>query len=426
MIHICEPQCKNGSHESFNSGFLHGLWKEYSEISFYAEKTHIQYIKAYLQLRGSQSLDNILYKEIQFPATIYDSGRILFYNRIFKNILNKTSKNDKILFLSITPLALFILHFLGKKRKDITFNVVLHGGIEELTSILLPKLEPYLSKPKERGQTKQIARKSFWARISSMPKKLFAFKKKNEKRFIKTNVAIFNSIFNYRNFFSKNRDLSSFNFIVMSKHIMKNLDIENKTFKKKLCYLPCIFPQKKSSVVNDYPKFAIFGYGADNGFFEDFLEQLDILNPSKNYEVRLISTRGYSGIAKYKNITLNKNSFVPRPEYEKMAEDIDYFLNFYDPSQYRLSCSGSVIEAVMYRKPVIYLGNESYDSFNSLAGPIGIRAGTIENFAAIIFNIIETWPQELQNILKFKENIENVIEIIDISKQLKNDKLILA
>ena len=431
MIYVCEPQCKQGSHESFNSGFLHGLYEVYNDVCFYAEKTHIQYIKSYLNLRNSQCVNNIVYREITFPNNIYSFRQLIFYKKIFKSILNQISENDKMLLLSANPMILFLLCSLSKKDKykNIVFNIVLHGGIEEeLAPYILPKCETI-------NNNRNIKKSGVLNKLSRISEKsviyLFKYSVKTIWQFfrhsiIKPYITLYKALYNHRSFFSESRDLSSFNFIVLSKHILDNLHIDNKTFKMKLCYLPCIFPPKTTDTVNDYPKFAIFGYGVDNGLFEDFLDQLDKLNPSKRYEIRLVSMRGYSGIGKYRNITFNNNGFIPRQEYEKMAEDIDYFINFYDPSQYRLSCSGSIIESIMYRKPVIYIGNECYDSFNSLAGPIGIMAGSTQNFASIVFNIIENWPEELQRINEFKRNIEDVIQIIDISTQLKNDKSIIA
>jgi len=423
MIYVCEPQCKSGSHESFNSGFLHGLGEIYNDIYFYAEKTHIIYIKSYLSLRNSSCIKKINYKEITFLNNINDFRQLFFYYKIFNNIFKRITENDKILFLSTNPMALFILNKLVKKQKykNIILNIVLHGGIEELIPIqknnLLAntRLNIISSKPLEKNN-----------KVIYFIKKIYRFVRYRIKAILlETYNSLNHAFFNYKSFFSNKRDLSSFNFIVLSKHILNNLHINNSTFKMKLCFLPCIFPLNPVEIKNDYPKLAIFGYGTGNGLFEEFLEKLDNLNPSKKYEIRLISTRSYQGIERYKNITLNRSNFIPRIEYEKLAEDIDFFINFYDPSQYRISCPGSILEAIMYRKPVIYIGNECFDSYNSLAGPIGIRAGSTENFALIVFDIIEKWPFERERIYKFKENIEKVINIIDFTTQLKNDSSII-
>ena len=443
MIYVCEPQCKKGSHESFNSGFLHGLKAIDNEICFYAEKTHLQYIKSYLLLRG-QNTEHIIYNKINFPDNIYNFMQIFSYYKIFSNILNQVSKDDKLLFLSITPMALFVLYNLQKKQKykNIIFNIVLHGEIEEL----YPKVSlETLTVENQDENIKNHTQKSIslLQRISGKPinylikrtiKGTWHFLYRSINNIINNTMSntvksldkLNKTIFTYKSFLSNNKDLSSFNFIVLSKHILNNLHIDNTTFKMKLCYLPCIFPSITIKIINDYPKFAIFGYGTDNGLFEKFLEQLNILNPSKKYEIRLISVRRYPDIDKYMNITFNEKDFIPRHEYEKLAEDIDYFLNFYDSSQYKLSCSGSIIEAIMHRKPVIYIGNECYDSFNSLAGPIGIRAGNAKNFAEIVFDIIENWPCDLRRINEFKKNIEDVTNIINLTTQLKNDKSIIA
>jgi hypothetical protein len=239
--------------------------------------------------------------------------------------------------------------------------------------------------------------------------------------------AITNIFFaDYKVFLEKN-DLSSFNFIVLSKHIQKNLPryIKNQNFKTSLIYLPCIFPQIISQETNSYPKFAIFGYGTDNGLFEQFLDRLKVASPTKKYEIRVISMRHYrcpEGL----NVTfVGKGDFIQRCEMEKCAEDIDFFLNFYGPDTYRLSCSGSIIEAIMYDKPVIYLRNECYDSFNSITGPIGFRAEDVYSFSQIVYHIIESWPSTLEKITEFKNNIKDVKEIIDITNQLKVNPLLI-
>ena len=432
MIHVCEPQCKKGSHENFNSGFLYGLREKYGELTFYAENTHIQHIKYFFELRKIDYRKNISYININLLDNIYDFRQLIYYRKIFYNIIRKFSKNDKIIFLSINPMALFALFNISnkKKYKNIKFNIVLHGGIEDLYTHS-KKVKPNKNNSNTSNYEKEnfflffyLLIKYIWRIFRYSIPKFFSYTIPNKIYNYLNNLNKF--LYNHKSFFKKNKDLSSFNFIVLSKHILNNLRIENITFRMKLLFLPCIFFPIINQNNNDYPKFALFGYGTDNGLFEEFLEELENLKPTKNYEIRLISSRGYSGIEKCNNLTQPIKTYIPRQEMEIMSEDIDYFLNFYDKYQYRLSCSGSIIESIMLRKPVIYIGNENYDSYNNLSGPIGIRTGNTQNFAKIVFNIIENWPSDQKNISIYKLNIEKVIKIIDINNQLKNNSNIFV
>jgi hypothetical protein len=429
MIYVYDLFCRDGSHESCNSGFIYGL-KNISDVTFFADRTHIQAIKEYFQLRNVDVPYNLTFKKINVPK--YKNIKFYFiYNRFLRFILDEiVEKNEnKLLFLTSNPFLLHMLLNLSRTRKykKIIFNIVLHGELEQLVSKpsnnYSKKITP---EKKDRQVTLQKVLRIIKRCITGHYLIMFlrSLDKISDSIFERITKILIGDL---KTFFSQKNNLSAFNFIVLSKYIYENLPkyIKNSTVKMNWVYLPCIFPKWISRVENKYPKFAIFGYGSDNGLFEQLLSELAFLSPSKKYEIRLISMRNYD-THQYKNVTSIGGEFIPREKMEKYAEDIDYFLNFYDKEDYMVSCSGSIVEAIMLKKPVIYLGNDCYDSFNALMGPIGIKTRNINLFAKMVFDIIENWPCNIKNIMEFKKNIKDVQNLIDIRNRLRSDSNIIA
>src|SRR5471030_3209596 len=105
MIVICEPICREFSHEKVNSGFIYGLRLAFPNetLRFYADSSHISAIKTILAHDGI-IVENIEFVSIKFKDSSSLSGALKYYF-LFKKIFHelKTVKTDKIFFLSYSP-----------------------------------------------------------------------------------------------------------------------------------------------------------------------------------------------------------------------------------------------------------------------------------------------------------------------------------
>ena len=58
-----------------------------------------------------------------------------------------------------------------------------------------------------------------------------------------------------------------------------------------------------------------------------------------------------------------------------------------------MSCSGSIIEAHQYGKPILYLENPCIDAFNPKECPIGIATKDIEVMAQVLADIVNNYQR---------------------------------
>src|SRR5690606_8586265 len=99
---------------------------------------------------------------------------------------------------------------------------------------------------------------------------------------------------------------------------------------------------------------------------------------------------------------------LTRQYMEELAEDIDVFLIMYGSNRYRLSCSGAILEALSYRKPIIHLGNECIDFFNQRNCPIGFRCNNINEFVDVMEDLIINYSDRKAVLSDFRDNIDEL------------------
>ena len=105
---------------------------------------------------------------------------------------------------------------------------------------------------------------------------------------------------------------------------------------------------------------------------------------------------------------------------EELAQDIDAFLILYEPHRYRLSCSGSIVEALSMHKPIFYLENECIRAFDHIPDvPLGISAPNVSQLAEHMSRFIENYPTHQSELLQFREYIEHVRQAVDITHRLE-------
>lgn len=409
MIIICEPQCKNISHEKFNCGYIYGLHLAYphEKIRFYADISHIKAIKS-MFTHDHIIVDNIEYIPITYRDLTSILG-ILAYYSLFKKLFSDVIKNgaDKIFFLSFSPTILFTIKKLKQSPKfqKMKFTFVLHGDFENIVEkgerpagIPLP-LKNLKTKRKKRSLTLPHDISSIIIRsikgifiqmrsILDKPWQCIVTKEFTTKKMLLWNHS------------------PDFKYIANSPHIMVNAAnyIDVKELNMYTVLLPTIFVKPLPQPHNNYVKFAIFGYG-NSLMLYNVLSLLSQKRIKKTYEIRVISMddRGTEG---FPNITcIGHGKVLERVEMERYVPDIDMFLILYDISQYRLGCSGSILESLSYMKPVLHFDNDCINTFNTQDNPIGICCNNLEEFVDKMEEIIENYENYIPKFQTFRENI---------------------
>jgi hypothetical protein len=96
---------------------------------------------------------------------------------------------------------------------------------------------------------------------------------------------------------------------------------------------------------------------------------------------------------------------LPRAEMERHAADVDAFLILYDRSRYRLSCSGSIFEALSYGKPVFHIGNPCVAAFDAPDRPIGFCDADLEAVARRVIAMADDYAAARAALAERRQNI---------------------
>lgn len=404
MIIVCEPQCKSFSHEKVNSGFLYMLSLAYPEdkIRFYAHQTHINSIISILN-HDKVEINNIEYIPIKFVTSFSKLG-MLYYSFLFSIIFKKASQSnvEKILFLSITAPMLNVIKELKRKAvfSKLKFSFVLHGDFENIADDKAPlKSEPEILK--RHTFLEKIKR----IKILEVPKKIIARVNIYFDRYLGNKRRRFGEKFPIKKslLLEHNND---YKYISLSPHIINNASkyIDVNKLNIKSVFFPTVYSEIGNKPVNKFAKFAVFGYG-NPSMLQEILIGLTKRKVATKYEIRLISMdiRGMEG---FEMITCpSKGKPLTREQMEYYAKDIDFFLILYNEKTYRLSCSGTIIEAFSYSKPIIHFKNDCIDYFNTSNNPVGISCNNVDEFVSKIEYIANNYDSFLINIDQFRNNI---------------------
>jgi hypothetical protein len=429
VIVICEPQCKEFSHEKFNSGFIYGLRLAFPQekIKLYADITHIQAIKDIL-LNDKVSIGDIEYVPIEFGNPFNLAG-IMGYYLLLKKLFSDTllAGTDKIFFLSFNSIMLFLIKWLKQNSQfsKIKFTFVLHGDFENIADDVayVPSLPPIPSLP-----TQTLAARIHHTKLADIPGKalhLIRILLINYYRRMTNNFQKNIQLLLYRAFPLKRMLLwkhsDDFKYIVLSPHILINaakyIEVDRLNFHTVV--LPTVFAAPLPLPDNQYPKFAVFGYGNSLMMYQ-ILIRLAQKKIEKPYEIRIIGMDN-RGTAGFENITApSQGKTLSRAEMEKYVMDIDTFLMLYQKDRHRLGCSGSILEALSYMKPVLHFDNDCINTFNTKNRPIGICSNTIDEYVDEMVNIITNYPPYVEKCRLFRANILKLRNEISIESSTAN------
>ena len=375
---ICDFVCQGGSHETFNAAIIYALSQIYNnwDICLFAHESLIQNLQVYWKNKNIL-LRNVTFESIPVQNTGSEKKRTDIFDVIVNRIENFFEKNDKI---CVYVTAFLPLHYFRLLTRNWFICYTFHGGLETLLT------------PVRSGFSFSVLRYCISHPVKAVSSFIEAMW---EKKLLHK--------YNYKRIFDCN-NLSHFSFIVLSKGILSNLDSILRLPSNLYCIEhPVIYSNSFTRRYNGFPVFAIFGYGANNNLFVDLARLLK--SCESPYELRNIGMRTYLDDSKNPNVNQINRGFLSREEMEMYAEDVDFFLNFYTSDMYRLTCSGSIVEAISYEKPVIYISNDCYNSFNE-GYSFGIECNDVVAMSEIISTIIDNWS--IYKETEYKTLVENV------------------
>ena len=406
MIVVCEPMLKSFSHEKFNEGFLYVVNEIYSydEILFLSHNSHWKI------LEKSLKNNNVNLSRIQFEnINISTNSTLSILNNLFLIFKLKKLRAKKVLFLSTPKSLLFCLKHLI--LIDIKMFFVLHGNLEELRDVTDSQNKYYNIPHNFSSVLNKINFKTIYHRIKTFINTL------DPLTHILKRVAT-------KALLEKNHD-SNFNYLVISEHIFNNL--KNKIDRTFLNINYINYPQLSGDIKkqrnNNYPKFAIFGYGNSKIFYNLNLI-LKELNIKSSFEIRIIGMDN-RGSKMFRWVTSPSNGrTLSRDEMDDLIKDIDFNLILYPKGTYSLSCSASIIEAIHYCQPIIHLENSCISHYNK-DDSIGYECSDLQSMALKIREIVLNYKQELNNIKHFNDNLIKYKEYLNPDNNLERFTKIL-
>jgi hypothetical protein len=404
VIVLCEPQCEGISHEKVNSGFLTLVRTAFpgEPIRLHAPRSHQQ------ALRGILAHDGVAIDELECrDLEVHDGNTVrgvVAYHRQLARVLAETVEAgaSEILFLSTSPVLLRILKRLHRRPVFASLRLVfvLHADFEDIANDTFREV-PTTAVPEPALRDKLRA-----LRPIELPQKIAAFAR---RRLAARYAAAFKARFRARD--ALLHDASDrFAYIALSPHIVANarayVDVD--ALGVHVVEMPINFAPLRPAPSNDHLTLATFGYG-DPGALRQVVEHLDRLG-ARGYEIRIIGMDN-RGLESHPRVTCpSPGKRLARDEMERHAEDVDAFLILYDGTRYRLSCSGSIFEALSYNKPVLHIGNPCVVAFDSPERPIGFAHDDLAALARHVAEMAGDYAVARLELAKRRANIVAVRE----------------
>jgi hypothetical protein len=390
-----------------------------------AHRSHLTAIANILE-HDQVKIEKLEYRAIPFKEAESFYSFICYFHQRY-SILAEVVKSgeNRILFLSYCSSLLWILkkyrgHF-GLFKK-LNFLIVLHGSFENIRNPDNREDQETSSVPLKPIQN---SRKSFRSKLrkalSTKPRaliiKIIEIFLRNLKRGTTKWPKISERLFNEKQIVETGN--VGFRYLALAPYITENAYkfLDRKKVDIRWVFLPTIFSKMENKLRNKNLKIAVFGYGNSKRLSEVSAYLFD-LKKDFNFEIRIVGmdSRGTEG---YPFISVPDHGPLKRDRMEFLVRDIDFFLILYERNRYRLSCSGSVFEALSYRKPIIHLDNECVNFFNSDLNPIGIKCDSTREVARTISELADKFEQSESMIATFLNNINLLRHQVCIENNFK-------
>ena len=417
-VAICDLCLNNEIHETVNIGFIYGVTLLFPSEThpFYADRRHQQVLRATIH-RRQLNLEQI--KDIPMPA---NQGATWFGQRKSKRRIKvilddmNTRQISVLLVLSSLPFQRLILKklLLRPEYQHLRCVMILHGGLEAISGLdhsPTPLLDLSLTNPHTYTKPHQ-----YLAHLATRFSRSFT----NRLRRLKHRcLQRWTTPIDFKEHLRQDHS-PRIRYIVLSSHIIPNVQTYIDPQSLNFCYLPhpAVFYPQSAPPQHNQMTFAVFGYG-NPGLLQRLNLALTQLNLTQPFEIRVIGAN-HQGVSDFPWMTSPIQRTLSRVEMEELAQDIDAFLILYEPHRYRLSCSGSIVEALSMHKPIFYLENECIRAFDHLPDvPLGISAPNVGQLAEHMSRFIEEYPAHQSELLQFREHIEQVRQAVDITHRLE-------
>lgn len=420
MIVVCDPECRGTSHETFNQGLLYGISLAYpnEKIVFFSSASHERTIQKNLKNKNIK-LDNVLFKRI-YLYTHKDFFYCIWNWLLIKFIISFAEKNNAktVYFFSTSLIQEKYIKSMAGNYPHIYFSINMHGLWDK---VAYPDFQITTYTPKSDNTFIQKLSKHRQDLIFAVIKKIISM---CVDFFDKVLLMTMPQLDLKETIYYRNYD--NVKYVALSDFIVKELAKYIDLKKVNVCSipLPAIFSDIHTKPINNKLKIAVFGYGHSSMLYylNCALKQRNIIN---DYEIRIIGMDGRY-IEGFSHVTHPIKRVLTREEMEYLQEDIDMFLILYEKERYCLSCSGSIIEAYNYIKPVLYLENVCVDAYNPDNSPIGIACENIEDMSFKLEKMINEYDKFKITLSDFRDNMINNRKKIDIKNNLDRIKIIIG
>lgn len=185
-----------------------------------------------------------------------------------------------------------------------------------------------------------------------------------------------------------------------------------------------------SAVVGDAPvcRFGYFGAGA-KGFhlFCRLASDSQGIEADSPYDFVMVGfLRDRRNVPESEQSSVKGIGETPlsREEYSRRALSITYAVGTWRPEDYRLVASASLLDALSYVKPGIYLRNPYIEYYFERLGDIGYLCDSYEEMRCVLSSVLKAFP-----LARYRQQVENILRgrhIFEPSVVASQFRMILA
>lgn len=310
MIILIEPQCVGWQHEGVNAGFIECVKRNIGEetVKVFAEKGHIQCLRHLL----TDVEKDILFYAIDVPNKKLDyATSFVDYYRLFRKIFcNEENSSARAIFLlSCNKGNLIAIKKMVLLFEKTNFYIVMHAIAEQLI---------------------------------------------NKEKVPRHTIVPFKWILDE---FSEKRNVRLITYSPLAKDVLSNV-LKRKTLDK-IVFFHHPFPTWKQKIqdVNGDGKMHIAILGA--GVRKDVYDFINLIDKEITGKITFdIMSRSEIDFTKLKNVRIiNKGQTITNTEISKLIGESYFVFLPYTHKEYRVSCSGVLIDAIRNAVPIL-----SFDS----------------------------------------------------------------